>query len=195
MIEIEDKIISDDLFLKQFVCDLQKCKGACCIEGDSGAPLTNQEAGLIEDNFSTIEPHMRKDGLNAVAKNGVFYIDQDGDQVTTLVKGKECAFVFFDKNNIAKCAIEAAYRKGEINFNKPVSCHLYPIRVKNYEKFQAINVDKWHVCKPACSCGEQLNIPVFKFLKKAIERMWGEDFYKDLEIVNQQYFNQTSCKQ
>jgi len=99
MIEIEDKIISDDLFLRQFVCDLQKCKGACCVEGDSGAPLTNQEAGLIEDNFSSIKPHMRQDGLNAVAENGVFYIDQDGDQVTTLVKGKECAFVFFDKNN------------------------------------------------------------------------------------------------
>jgi hypothetical protein len=194
MIEIEDKMISDDLFLRQFVCDLQKCKGACCVEGDSGAPLTNQEAILIEDNLSDIEPHMREDGLSAVSENGVFYIDQDGDQVTTLVKGKECAFVFFDKNNIAKCAIESAYRKGEINFNKPVSCHLYPIRVKNYEKYQAINVDKWHVCKPACNCGVQLNIPVFKFLKQAIVRMWGEDFYKDLDTVNQQYFNQTSSE-
>tara|TARA_B100001287_G_scaffold151763_1_gene127716 strand:- start:4516 stop:5103 length:588 start_codon:yes stop_codon:yes gene_type:complete len=189
MIEIEDKIISDDLFLKQFVCDLQKCKGACCVEGDSGAPLSNQEATLIKDNLSVIKPYMKEDGVNTVVENGVFYIDQDGDQVTTLVNGKECAFVFFDKNNIAKCSIEAAYKKGEINFNKPISCHLYPIRVKNYEKFQAINVDKWHVCKPACNCGKKLNIPVFKFLKQAIVRMWGEDFYNDLDVVNNQFFN------
>lgn len=109
MVEIEDKLISDDMFTKQFVCDLQKCKGACCIEGDSGAPLTEKEAKDIELNIEKIKPQMRKEGLEAIDNNGVSYIDNDGDKVTSLVNGKECAFVFFDKNNIAKCAIEAAY--------------------------------------------------------------------------------------
>ena len=188
MVEIEDKLISDDMFTKQFVCDLQKCKGACCIEGDSGAPLTEKEAKDIELNIEKIKPQMRKEGLKAIDNNGVSYIDNDGDKVTSLVNGKECAFVFFDKNNIAKCAIETAYRKNKIAFNKPISCHLYPIRVKNYSTFQAINIDNWHICKPACNCGSLLSVPVFKFLKEPIIRMWGDEFYQNLEIVNSEHF-------
>ena len=188
MIEIDDKLISDDLFSKQFVCDLQKCKGACCVEGDSGAPLTNEESKIIHANLNKIKPEMRIEGVEAVEENGVFYLDDDGEQVTTLVNKKECAFVFFDKNNIAKCAIESAYLKGKVNFIKPISCHLYPIRVKNYNEFQAINIHDWHICKPACECGGKLNVPVFKFLKKAIVRMWGDEFFKDLEAVDESYF-------
>jgi hypothetical protein len=190
MIEIDNKLISDDLFSKKFVCDLQSCKGACCVEGDSGAPLTKGEVNQIEADLGKIRPFMRKEGLSAVDEKGVYYIDQDGDHVTTLVKNKECAFVFFDKNNIAKCAIEKASRENHINFNKPISCHLYPIRVKDYKEFQAINVDQWHICKPACKCGEQLNIPVFKFLKQAIIRKWGAEFFKDLDVVANRYFGQ-----
>lgn len=188
MVEIEDKLISDDLFKKKFVCDLQQCKGACCIEGDAGAPLTSEEVLLIEENLSSIKSQMRAQGVDAVEKHGVFYNDSEGEKVTTLVNGKECAFVFFDKNNIAKCSIEAAYSKNEIDFNKPISCHLYPIRVKKYNDFSAINIDDWHICKPACDCGKTLNIPVFKFLKDAIIRKWGGEFFDQLDKVYSTFF-------
>ena len=190
MVEIEDKLISDDLFKKKFVCDLQKCKGACCVEGDAGAPLTNDEVLLIEENLLLIKNRMRPQGIYSVAKHGVFYNDSEGEKVTTLINGKECAFVFFDKNNIAKCSIEATYSKNEINFNKPMSCHLYPIRVKKHNNFSAINIDDWHICKPACDCGKILNIPVFKFLKDAITRKWGKEFFNQLDEVYSNFFKQ-----
>jgi len=157
MVEIEDKIISDELFEKKFVCDLQKCKGGCCVEGDSGAPLRAEEIKEISKNLTTIKSEMSTKGLNAIKNNDFHYVDSDGDKVTKLVDGKECVFVFFDKNNIAKCSIESAYRKNKINFNKPISCHLYPVRIKKYDSFTAVNVDSWHVCKPACQCGTELN--------------------------------------
>ena len=188
MIEIEDKIISRDLFEKKFVCDLQSCKGACCIEGNSGAPLTSNELVEIKSNLSIIKTEMSSKGIEVIDEKGFYYNDEDGDNVTSLVDGKECVFVFYDQNNIAKCSIESAYKKNKVHFNKPISCHLYPIRVKKYESFQAINIHDWHICKPACSCGINLNIPVFKFLKEAIIRAWDEDFYNQLESVNQQFF-------
>ena len=189
MIEIEDKIISDELFEKKFVCDLQKCKGGCCVEGDSGAPLKSKEINEIAKNISIIKSEMSTKGLNAIKNNDFHYVDSDGDKVTKLVDGKECVFVVFDKNNIAKCSIESAFRKNKINFNKPISCHLYPVRVKKYDSFTAINVDSWHVCKPACECGIELNVPVFKFLKDAIVRSWGLDFYYHLDSVYNEFFN------
>ena len=189
MVEIEDKIISDELFEKKFVCDLQKCKGGCCVEGDSGAPLKSKEIKEIAKNLSIIKSEMSTKGLNAIKNNDFHYVDSDGDKVTKLVDGKECVFVVFDKNNIAKCSIESAFRKNKINFNKPISCHLYPVRVKKYDSFTAINVDSWHVCKPACECGTELNVPVFKFLKDAIVRSWGLDFFHHLDSVYNEFFN------
>ena len=189
MVEIEDKIISDELFEKKFVCDLQKCKGGCCVEGDSGAPLKSKEIKEIAKNLSIIKSEMSTKGLNAIKNNDFHYVDSDGDKVTKLVDGKECVFVVFDKNNIAKCSIESAYRKNRINFNKPISCHLYPVRVKKYDSFTSINVDSWHVCKPACECGTELNVPVFKFLKDAIVRSWGLDFFHHLDSVYNEFFN------
>ena len=189
MVEIEDKIISDELFEKKFVCDLQKCKGGCCVEGDSGAPLRSKEIKEIAKNLSIIKSEMSTKGLNAIKNNDFHYLDSDGDKVTKLVDGKECVFVVFDKNNIAKCSIESAYRKNKINFNKPISCHLYPVRIKKYDSFTAVNVDSWHVCKPACECGTELNVPVFKFLKDAIVRSWGLDFFKHLDSVYNEFFN------
>jgi hypothetical protein len=189
MVEIEDKIISDELFEKKFVCDLQKCKGGCCVEGDSGAPLRSKEIKEISKNLSIIKSEMSTKGLHAIKNNDFHYVDSEGDKVTKLVDGKECVFVVFDKNNIAKCSIEAAYRKNKINFNKPISCHLYPVRVKKYDSFTAVNVDSWHVCKPACQCGTDLNVPVFKFLKDAIVRFWDLDFYQHLDSVYNEFFN------
>ena len=189
MVEIEDKIISDELFEKKFVCDLQKCKGGCCVEGDSGAPLKSKEIKEIAKNLSIIKSEMSIKGLNAIKNNDFHNVDSDGDKVTKLVDGKECVFVVFDKNNIAKCSIESAFRKNKIHFNKPISCHLYPLRVKKYDSFTAINVDSWHVCKPACECGSELNVPVFKFLKDAIVRSWDLDFFHHLDSVYNEFFN------
>lgn len=194
MIEIEDKIISDDLFEKKFVCDLQKCKGVCCVEGDSGAPLTKKEILEIDKNISKIKTEMSPTGLSILEKKDFYYVDSDGDQVTSLINDKECVFVVYDQNKIAKCSIESAFRKNKINFNKPISCHLYPIRVKKYKNFQAINVDSWHICQPACKCGTELNVPVFKFLKNAIVRSWGLIFFQQLDSVYVQFFNQKKTK-
>ena len=186
MVEIEDKLISLDLFEKKFVCDLSACKGACCVKGDSGAPLTNDEILQIEKELPIIKSNMRQEGVQEVEKNGVYYFDDDNEPVTSLVKGKECAFVYFDSNDIAKCAIEKTYNEKKTTFMKPISCHLYPIRVSNLSSGQAINYNQWDVCKPACECGEKLKVKVFRFLKSAIIRKWGDLFFKKLEEVDSQ---------
>jgi hypothetical protein len=184
MIEIEDKIISLDLFEKRFVCDLNACKGACCVKGDHGAPLTFEEVDALEEELDKIQPYMRPEGIEAVAKTGVFYMDDENQPVTTLVNGGECVFVFFDKNNIAKCAVEEAYNQGKTTFKKPISCHLYPIRVAKLRKHEAINYSKWDICEPACKCGEELNVKVYRFLKEPIIRKWGNNFFEELEKID-----------
>lgn len=186
MIEVDDKLLSADLFEKRFVCDLNACKGACCIDGDSGAPLTEEEVSIIEDNLDAIMPYMREEGINEVNKQGVFYMDFENEPVTTLVNNNECAFVYFDDNGIAKCAIEKANREGKINFKKPISCHLYPIRVAKLRMYTAVNYHQWSICSDACKLGEQLNIKVYQFLKEPIIRKWGEDFYKELEKIDRE---------
>lgn len=183
IVEIQDKLVSSELFSKQFVCNLSACKGACCVEGDTGAPLEKKEIRQIERSLDKIKPFMTKAGINAVDKEGVSYLDSFDDPVTMLVNGKECAFVFRDENGITKCAIEKAYREKKIKFNKPISCHLYPIRVKKLEKFESLNYDRWSICKDACTLGKELKVPVYKFLKEPIVRAYGEDFYKEMEIV------------
>lgn len=183
LIELNDTIVSAEIFKRKFVCDLNACKGACCIEGDAGAPLTADEVAQIETELPHIIPFMRKEGVDAVSQHGVSYLDQENEPVTMLVEGKECAFVFFDEKETALCAIEAAFRAGKIDNIKPISCSLYPIRVKKYHDFKALQFDEWKICESACSCGERLNIPVYKFLKEPIIRAFGEAYYKELEIV------------
>lgn len=187
MIEIDDKLVSEEIFKEKFVCDLNACKGACCIEGDAGAPLNEDEAELIEANLEAIKPFMREEGIKAIEKEGIYYNDIDGQMVTTLVNKKECAFVYFDNQGITKCAIEKAHREGKSNFLKPISCHLYPIRIKKLKYYDALNYDRWDICAPACACGSELNVPVYKFLKNPIIRKYGEDFYQKLEIVDTEY--------
>ena len=183
LVEIQDKIISTQIFDKQFVCDLSACKGACCIEGDGGAPVTQEEVQIIEQNLTKILPYMRPEGIAAVSASGVVYEDADFEPATTLVNDKECAFVYFDQTKTAKCAIEKAHREGNIDFIKPISCHLYPIRTKKFSEYTALNYEKWDICAPACACGEKLEVPVFKFLKEPLIRAFGPEFYKELEIV------------
>lgn len=184
LIEIHDKIISTQIFDRKFVCDLNACKGACCIKGDAGAPLDEEEANILEENIDKIKPFMRKEGIEEVDKTGVFYIDQENDMATTLVNEQECAFVFFDEKGITKCAIEKAQSEGAIDFKKPLSCHLYPIRVKKFNDFTALNYNHWDICEPACSCGDKFNVPVYKFLREPLIRAFGDYFYEELEIIN-----------
>ena len=183
LVEIENKIVSTQIFERQFVCDLTACKGACCIEGDNGAPVTAEEVKIIETYLPQILPFMRPEGIAAVEAQGVAYLDHNLEPATTLVNDAECAFVFFDDAGIAKCAIEKAQREGHIDFLKPISCHLYPIRTKQFSEYTALNYEKWDICEPACACGEKLDVPVFKFLKEPLVRAYGAEFFKELEKV------------
>ena len=190
LIEIEDKVVSTQIFERKFVCDLNACKGACCIEGDSGAPVTQEEISILEKDFESIKPYMRQEGIDVVEKQGVFYIDQENDAVTSLVNEKECAFVYFDDNGITKCAIEQAHKEGKTELKKPLSCHLYPIRVKEFQDFTALNYSSWDICNPACACGDQLNVPVYKFLKEPLIRAFGQLFFDELLTVDNELKNQ-----
>lgn len=189
LIEVHDKVVSTQIFERKFVCDLNACKGACCIEGDAGAPLSLEEIDILEDELEAIKPYMRPEGLAAVEKSGVFYIDSDGDAGTTLVNEKECAFVFFDEQGITKCAIEKANKEGKTDFKKPISCHLYPIRVKQFADYQALGYDVWDICEPACACGDSLDVPVYRFLKEPLIRAFGEEFFNELTIVEEEIKN------
>lgn len=187
MIIIDDKLVSEDLLEKQFVCNLSACKGECCVQGESGAPLEFGETEQIASNYDKIKKYMRPEGIAAVKEQGFSVIDADKDEVTPLVNNEECAYVFFDYDNIAKCAIEKAYREGEIDYYKPASCHLYPIRVSKLTSYTALNYHHWPICEAACDLGEQLKVPVFKFLKDPLIRMYGAEWYEQLEIVYQQW--------
>ena len=179
MIQVEDKIISLDIFEKYFVCDLNACKGACCIEGDAGAPLLDEEERILEDIYEKVKPYMSKEGVDLVENEGVAVHDSEGDLTTTLVNNKECSFVIFE-NGIAKCSIEKAYNDGVIDFKKPISCHLFPIRIKEYRDFDAINYEEIKTCEAACKCGSELEIPLYTFLKEPLIRKYGVGWYKEL---------------
>jgi hypothetical protein len=180
IIEIGNKLVSADLLEKRFVCDLNACKGACCVEGDAGAPLKMSEISMLESILDDVKPYMTDEGLKAVEKSGVFYMDADNDPVTTLMEGGACAFTSFDADGTAKCGIEQAYYDKKIKWKKPLSCELFPIRVKEYRKFTAVNYEEIDICKPACACGDQLNVPVYRFLKTPIIRAFGEAFFNEL---------------
>ncbi len=182
MIQIGDKIISRELFDSYFVCHLDKCKGLCCVYGDAGAPLEDEETEQLEKNIDKIIPFLRKEGIKAIKEKGTWQFDDDGDKVTPLMGKDDCAYSVID-NGIARCAIETAYFSEAIDFRKPISCHLYPIRTSKIGNQIALNYHRWDVCDPARKLGKEYNMPVFRFLKDAIERAYGEDFYEEMEVV------------
>jgi hypothetical protein len=184
MISIGKTLISEDLLDKEFVCDLSKCKGACCVEGDSGAPLEPEEAAILETEFDKFKSYLRPEGIAAVAEQGKHVIDPyDGESVTPLVNGSECAYVVFDDKGTTLCGIEKAWRDGKTSFRKPISCHLYPIRIQRYKTYDAVNYHKWQICAPACTLGKELQVPVYKFTKDALIRKYGEKWYSELSDV------------
>ncbi len=183
MIEIGDKVITLDLITEKFVCDLDKCNGVCCVYGESGAPLEPEEVDVLEKEYKNIAPYLTKDGNRAIEKLGTWVIDADNETVTPLIEGRECAYAVFE-GAIAKCGIEKAFEAGATTFIKPISCHIYPIRVKKYNDFTALNYDRWKICDSARSCGEKKDVPVYRFLREPIIRKYGEEFYQKLEIVS-----------
>lgn len=180
MIIVENAVISDDIKENFFVCNLEKCKGACCIEGDAGAPLEVDELKTLEDIYDDIEPFLTQAGREVIEKEGKYVKDQDGDYCTPTIGGKECAYAIWDKKGILKCGIEQAYLAGKTNFKKPISCHLYPLRITPYDHYDAINYHRWHICSPACSLGKELHVPLYRFLKEALIRKYGEVWYDEL---------------
>jgi hypothetical protein len=181
IIEINDKLISTEVFDRKFICDLNKCKGACCVLGDAGAPVTQGEIEAIKDSLEGIKPFMRKEGIETIEKEGISYKDDLYEDVVTLVGGAECAFVNFDETGKALCTIEQAHREGKSSIKKPLSCHLYPIRISKSNMFQMVNYHEWDICGAACVLGETVNMPVYKFLKEPLIRAFGEEFYLQLE--------------
>ena len=187
MIQIDDKLISEDLFSEEFVCNLAKCKGICCVEGDAGAPLDEDETKILDEIYPKIKPYLRSEGIQAIEEQGTYTLDFEGDLVTPLVNNVECAYVIFDEKGYTKCAIEKAYEDGVIDWQKPISCHLYPIRITEYSNFSAINYHEWNICSDACTLGKELGIKVYQFLKKPLIRKYGEDFYQTLSEAAEEW--------
>lgn len=184
MIEIGKALVSFDVIQKKFCCNLQACKGACCILGDAGAPLTIEEAGDLEDYLDELSPYISAEGLISLIEQGAYVRDIDGDIVTPLINNKECAYALFE-DGIAACAIQKAFKDDSIPFNKPVSCHLYPIRIKSFDGFDAVNYDVWTICEPAREQGISLGMPVYQFAKEALIRKFGVDWFEQLDYAAQ----------
>ncbi len=184
MFQLNKTIVSEEILEKEFVCNLSACKGACCVDGDAGAPLDEAETKILQEIYPKVKPFLRPEGIQAIEEQGTFVTGEDGEFETTLIEGRDCAYVIFDKQT-ALCGIEQAYNQGVIDWKKPVSCHLYPIRVKEYSDFAAVNYHKWHICSDACSLGKELEVPIYKFVKEALVRKFGQQWYDELEKVAQ----------
>ncbi len=190
MIEIQDTIVSFELFKKRFCCDLDTCKGECCIEGDSGAPVEEEEVAELEKALPIVWDTLSKECQEVINQQGVVYTDEDGDLVTSIVNGRECVFTYTDTEGSCKCALEKAYREGKSTFNKPMSCYLYPVRLKKYKSFTAVNYHSWDICKCAEMLGCKLQLPVYKFLKEPLTARFGKEWYAELEIAAEAYNNE-----
>lgn len=186
MYQVGRAILSRELLEEHFLCDLNACKGACCVHGDAGAPLEEEEVSLLEALKDQIAPFLRPEGAKAIAEQGTSILDADQEPLTPLVEGKECAYVIFEQGK-AKCAIEKAFEQGVVDFQKPISCHLYPIRITAYKNFDALNYHRWEICQAAVVCGKKQKLKVYEFLEKPLVRKYGEDWYRDLlELIRVQ---------
>ena len=182
MLEIGKTLISLDVLQKRFCCDLSACKGACCIHGDSGAPLNEDEKEVLKKVYPDVKKFMREEGIKAVEEQGLSIVDSEGDTVTPLINKGECAFVVFE-NGVSLCAIEMAHKSGIIDWLKPLSCHLYPIRIKSYKSFDAVNFDTWDICYSALEKGRGLGLPAYVFVKDALIRAYGQDWFDQLDYA------------
>lgn len=182
MLIVDNILIDEDLFTQCFCCNIHMCNGICCVEGDAGAPLEEEEVGIIENYIDKITPYLSEENKTVIAQNGTFDYDMDGKLVTPLVNDKECAFVFYE-NNVAKCAIEQAYLDKKIKFRKPISCHLYPIRVEKFPYYESLKYHRWEVCKTAVALGNSKKISVFDFLEEPLSRKYGKAWIKKVKKI------------
>jgi len=187
MFQIGKTIVSEEIIEKDFLCNLSACKGACCIDGEAGAPLSKKETEILKDIYPKVKPFLRDESIKAIDEQGVYVTTEFGDLETPLINGADCAYVIFDEKETALCAIEEAYNQGEVSWKKPISCHLYPVRVKDYSEFSAVNYEKWDICDDACALGKELQVPIYKFVKEALIRKFSEDWYAELEKVAVSY--------
>jgi hypothetical protein len=179
MLQIENTLVSEEVVKENFKCDIKKCKGLCCVHGDSGAPLEDYELNILKDIYPAIKPYLRHEGIRTIENEGNYVIDQDKEYVTPIVNGKECAYTVFE-NGVAKCGIELAFINKKTKFRKPLSCCLYPIRIKKRNNFEVVNYDRWKVCDPARELGNILNLPVYKFLAEALITKFGKEWFEKL---------------
>ena len=184
MIAIENVLVSDDVVEKKFVCDLSRCKGGCCEEGDAGAPIDKKEMELLKNNFEKIKPYLTKEGIEAIEQKGFYQYTNEFGWVTPTIESKMCAYGFRGEKGIIKCGIEKAFSDGKTNWRKPISCHLYPIKVKKTSSHDMLNYEpREKLCNPGCVLGEKLKVPVYQFLKDALIRKYGEEFYHALDVA------------
>lgn len=184
MIAIDNVLLSDDVIEAQFVCDLERCKGGCCVDGDCGAPLTEEEAKIIAEILPIVKPYLPQEYIAEIEKQGTHVLDAEHGLVTPTVNGGICVYAFTDTLGVVKCGIEAAHRDGLIDFKKPISCHLFPIRIDTSSEYELVNYEpRKTLCRPACKLGKKLEVPVYQFLKEPIVRKYGESFYEALDAV------------
>ena len=188
MFQIGKTIVSEDLFLEEFTCNLKACKGICCVEGDSGAPLLEEEKAILDTIFDTVKPYLSSQGIAAIQSQGKYVIDKEGELTTPLINGKECAYVVQDDEGTYLCGIEKAYLDQKIDWQKPVSCHLYPVRVKDFTEFMAVNYNRWDICSTACELGKQLKKPLYQYLKTPLIKRFGAGWYEEMEIIAREYY-------
>jgi hypothetical protein len=193
MILIKDKaLVSLDVIEEQFLCDLNACKGACCWEGDAGAPVEPEELQILDRIYDAVKPYLLPEGIDAIEEQGKYTIEPPPYEgySTPLVDGGACAYMTVDAVGIARCGIEQAYRDGKIDFPKPISCHLYPIRIRDFRGVEALEYDRWSICSAACTAGKKAKLSVYEFLKTPIIRKYGQDFYNELEAVAEDWKQQ-----
>lgn len=190
MIAIDNILVSDEIVEKEFVCNLDKCKGGCCVEGDTGAPITAEEAAKIKEVYPIVKPYLTTRAIQEIEANGTHTTDKEFGLVTPTLDDGICVYGIYDEKSIVKCAIEAAYREGKIDYKKPISCHLFPIRVTEHNEFSMLNYEpRPSLCKPACKLGKSLAVPVYQFLKEPLVRKYGQSFYDALHATAQEYYD------
>ena len=193
MFQLGKTLVSETLFEQAFTCDLTACKGACCVEGEAGAPLETEEISQLKEHWTTLKPFLTKEGIAAIEAQGVATQNAFEEWETPLIDGKACAYIAYDSKGVAQCGIEQANKKQATNLQKPISCHLYPVRVKNYSAFVAVNYHEWSICAPGCSLGAALKQPLYQFVKGALVRKFGQAWYDALHAAAQDFDANNNC--
>jgi hypothetical protein len=189
VIAIDNVLVSDLVVEERFVCDLLKCKGGCCEDGDAGAPLEKGELEKINEVYETVKPYLTPEGIKEIESRGRYHYDREFGWVTPTIGGKMCAYGYKDGKGIIKCGIEQAFYDGKIDWKKPISCHLYPVKIAKTGTNEVVNYEPREVmCRPGCVQGNKLQVPAYVFLKEALVRKFGKDFYEALDKVAKKYF-------